>query len=166
MVITIRTINPLRYEQVTTLQKDIVDGLKQPVTLKVNQIFAEQLNPLIPPTPSRTPTMTVTSTPGPSPTATPTTTFTPTNTPTNTPTHALIEVLKPKVTDMLLYQSPGGPEIGVIKQGQGLTLLYGKKDYEGLVWVEVMDAEGRIGWLPEIYLKVVTATPEDTEDGQ
>jgi len=67
---------------------------------------------------------------------------------------------------MLLYQSPGGPEIGVIKQGQGLTLLYGKKDYEGLVWVEVMDAEGRIGWLPEIYLKVVTATPEATEDGQ
>ena len=58
-----------------------------------------------------------------------------------------------------LYQSPGGPVIGQLLPGQSLTVLYGRREYNGLVWVEVMDSDGRIGWIPEVYLKQVTLTP-------
>ena len=47
--------------------------------------------------------------------------------------------------------------IGQLRVGQWLTVLYGRQEYEGVIWVEVMDEEGRIGWLPEIYL-----LPSDT----
>lgn len=177
MVITVRTTAPLRYEQVVALQKGIVDGLNQSVSLKVNQVIAERLDPLVPPTPtftpapSFTPTLTLTFTPGPSPTITPSLTFTPTSTftptvtatftptPSNTPTPALAQVLNTVLPRLQLHQSPGGPVIGQMLPGQGLTLLYGRQESGGLVWVEVMDSEGRIGWIPEIYLRVVTATP-------
>jgi len=167
MVLTVRTTAPLRYEQVVALQKGIVDGLRRPVSLKVNQVFAEQLDPLIPPTPTSTPTTIPTSTPGPSPTitptplsptATPTATPTPMPTPTNTPTPALVQVVYAALPRMQLYQSPGGPVIGQVRTGQGLTLLYGRQAYNGLVWVEVMDSDGRVGWIPEIFLMIVTAT--------
>lgn len=49
--------------------------------------------------------------------------------------------------------------IGQIRPGQVLMLLYGKQESGGVIWVEVMDAEGRIGWIPEAYLHQVTATP-------
>jgi hypothetical protein len=171
MVITVQTTSPLRYEQVVALQQGIVDGLHQSVSLKVNQIFAEQLDPLIPPTPTFTPTITLTFTPGPSPTITPSPTLTPTftvtptptatftATPTNTPTPALVQALNTALPRLQLYQTPGGPVIGQIRQGQKLTLLYGNQEMGGLMWVEVMDTEGRIGWIPEIYLKLVTTTP-------
>jgi len=112
MIITVRTSTALRYEQVTALQRAIVDELQFPVSLKVNQIFAERLDPLIPPTQTLTPTLTPTNTPGPSPTVTATAT-------------------------------PG-------RQVSG-----------GLIWIEVMDSDGRIGWIPEIYLLMVTATPSN-----
>ena len=60
-----------------------------------------------------------------------------------------------------LYQSPNGPVIGQIRSGQVLTLLYGNQDLAGLIWVEVMDSEGRVGWIPEIYLNSITATPSN-----
>ncbi|MEP0806382.1 MAG: SH3 domain-containing protein [Chloroflexota bacterium] len=60
---------------------------------------------------------------------------------------------------MRLYQTPGGPVIGLLHSGQVLTLLYGRQEIGGLVWVEVRDDEGRVGWLPETYLSLVTATP-------
>ena len=58
-----------------------------------------------------------------------------------------------------LYQSPGGPEIGIVRQRQVLTLLYGRQEVDGLIWVEVMDEEGRVGWMPETYLALITVTP-------
>ncbi len=73
--ITIRTNTALRYEEVVSLQEAIVTGLNRPVSLRVEQVLAEELNPLIPPTPSSTPTATFTSTPGPSATPTPTQTL-------------------------------------------------------------------------------------------
>jgi uncharacterized hydrophobic protein (TIGR00271 family) len=167
MVITVRTTSPLLYEQVIALQKGIVDGLNQPVSLKVNQIFAERLDPLVPPTPTSTSTLAPTETPGPSPTitpsplppsATPTATLAPTITPTHTPTPALVQVANAGLPRLQLYQTPGGPVIGQIRQGQDLTLLYGKQELDGLTWVEVLDAEGRIGWIPQVYLRVATAT--------
>lgn len=164
MIITVRTNAPLRYEQVVELQKGIVNGLHRPVSLKVNQIFAERLDPLVPPTATPTPIPTFTNTPGPSPTNThtvipPTLTLTPTTTPSLTPTPALGEALNATPPRLQLYQSPNGPVIGQIHAKQTLTVLYGRQVVNGLAWVEVMDSEGRLGWIPEIYLLIVTLTP-------
>ena len=49
--------------------------------------------------------------------------------------------------------------IGQIRAGQMLTLLYSRQERDGLIWVEVMDDEGRIGWILEFYLIPVTLTP-------
>jgi len=167
MVITVRTNTPLRYEQVTELQKSIATNLQLPVSLKVNQVFAEQLDPLIPPTFTPTLTLTPTSTqvptntPGPSltPTFIPTATATLTVTPSSTPTPALVKVFNTNIPPLRLYQTPGGPVIGQIRSGQILTLLYGRQEVGGLIWVEVMDDDGRVGWMPEAYLQLITATP-------
>ncbi len=164
MVITVRTNAPLRYEQVVALQKGIVNGLHLPVSLKVNQIFAERLDPLVPPTATPTPIPTFTNTPGPSPTSThtvipPTITHSPTTTPSLTPTPALGQVLNATPPRLQLYQSPNGAVIGQLRTRQPLTVLYGRQVVNGLAWIEVMDSEGRIGWIPEIYLLIVTLTP-------
>jgi uncharacterized hydrophobic protein (TIGR00271 family) len=169
MVLVVRTSRGLRYEQVIELQKAIVDDLQRPVSLKVNQIFAEQLDPLIPPTPTLTPTLTPTHTLGPSPTATatytPTATFTPTITSTSTATSTpgLAQSVNTGFPRLQMYQRPNGPVIGQIRPGQMLTLLYGRQEAGGMIWVEVMDGDGRIGWVPDIYLKMVTATPSINE---
>jgi hypothetical protein len=73
-----------------------------------------------------------------------------------------VQVLNTALPRLQLYQTPGGPVIGQIRPGQGLTLLYGRQEADGLIWVQVMDLEGRIGWIPEIYLELVTATPSPT----
>jgi uncharacterized hydrophobic protein (TIGR00271 family) len=161
MVITIRTNTPLRYEQVTELQRSIATSLQRAVSLKVNQVLAEQFNPLIPPTFTPTLTPTPTNTPGPSPTATfiLTATATFTVTPSTTPTPGLVQVVNTAIPQLRIYQSPGGPIIGQIRAGQVLTLLYGRQEFGGLIWVEVMDEEGRIGWIPEIYLIQIAPTP-------
>lgn len=159
MVITIRTHTALRYEQVVALQEAIVAGLNRPVSLKVEQVFAEQLDPLIPPTPTPTPLPTSTPTPGPSPTPTATPTATPTVTPSPTPTPAQGQVMLPTLPSLLIYQSPGGPVIGTLQEGEVLTILYGRQVYDGLLWVQVQDEEGRLGWVPRIYLTLVTPEP-------
>jgi uncharacterized hydrophobic protein (TIGR00271 family) len=160
MVITLRSSTPLSYQQVVELQKNIVASLKQPVSLKVNQVFAEQLDPLIPPTP--TPTLKFTATPSSIPTLTPSITSSPTRTPTLTPTPALVQAGVAPLPSLKLYQTPGGPVIGQINNGQTLSLLYGKQDLDGVIWVQVIDNEGRIGWVPEVYIRLVTPTPSRT----
>lgn len=64
---------------------------------------------------------------------------------------------------MYIYQSPGGPAIGSLRPRQVLKKLYREQVYQGLVWVEVMDADGRIGWIPALYASIIlptsTATP-------
>ena len=80
--LTIRTNKALSHYQVITLQEALVSRLDQPVSLIVNQVIAELLDPLHPPT--ATPTSTLG--PSPTPTLTPTVTVTPTATHTNTPT--------------------------------------------------------------------------------
>jgi hypothetical protein len=174
IVMTIRTNNPLRYEQVIALQESIVTSLNQPVSLRVNQIFAERLDPLIPPTATHTPSPTLTFTPGPSPTRTFTTTatatftstatatFLPTATITSTATPAQARVFLTGVPLLRLYQSPGGPVIGTLRSNQLLTVLPEEVVYEYLVWVKVIDEEGRQGWVPKIYVYQLTATPTAT----
>lgn len=160
LVITAQTGVPLKYEQVVALQKAIATELQQQVTLRINQVFAERLDPLVPPTFTATPTPTLTFTPGPSPTATLTPSPVPTLTPspTSTPTPANVQIVSTILPKMNLYQSPGGPVIGAIRVGQNLTQLYGREELNGIIWAQVVDDEGRVGWLPEVYLKQVTPT--------
>ena len=160
MVITLRSSTPLSYQQVVDLQKNIVAVLKQPVSLKVNQVLAEQLDPLIPPT--STHTLRLTNTPSATSTATASVTPTPTHTPTQTPTPALVEAGVAPLSLLRLYQSPGGPVIRQIYTGEVLSLLYAKQELNGVVWVQVIDEEGIVGWVPEIYLQLVTPPPSQT----
>jgi uncharacterized hydrophobic protein (TIGR00271 family) len=174
--ITLRTRQTLRYEQVVALQEDLVQRLNQSVSLRVNQIFADRLDPLIPPTATLTPTHTATFTPGPSPTATSTRTATATASPTATATNTPTDTPTPSPTATAtttpaaglvrwatqpvvgIYQYPGGPLIGLLYYGQSITILNGLQDYGGHLWVQVEDEEGRIGWTLQVYLVTVTPT--------
>jgi len=164
LTVTLRVSKQLRYEDVTQMQQDIALQLQRPVSIVVNQVVAAKLDPLIPPTFTITPTaptFTATATYTPTVTATYTATSTPIPpTPTATPQLAQIPRTVGKTLD--LVQQPGGPSIGKIKPGDFVTVLYGTRVLDGLVWWEVMDAEGRIGWLPQIEMTVVTLTPTPT----
>jgi len=178
--IVIRTLKALNYADSVALQEEIANRLQQPVAIAISQVFVARLDPLIPPTPTPTPTATLTFTSGPSPTRTststptathtptPTETFTPTPsptdtaTPTSTPTPAIAKAFKTAIPGMRLLQFPGGPEIGFLQSGQILIVLYGEQIVDGLVWIEVQDAEGRIGWIPKVYLQLITLTPTIT----
>ena len=168
--LTVRTSKPLLYEDVNQMQQDIALRLQRPVSVVVNQIFASKLDPLVPPTLTITPTFTSTPTPV---TSTPTSTYTPSSTPTVTPSKTPIPPTPTatpslaRITDTTgrlldLVQSPGGPSIGKLRNGDYITVLYGNEVFEGLVWLEVMDKDGRIGWIPQINLSVVTLTPTVT----
>jgi uncharacterized hydrophobic protein (TIGR00271 family) len=188
--ITVRTFQPLLYVDSVNLQKEIGVGLRETSVLKegdefqvtINQVLAAKLDPLIPPTltPSFTPTRTFT--PGPSPlptntptvtpspttlptyTETPTATSSPTATPSATPTPALVEVLNTNLPGLYLRQWPVGPVISPgLRNRSSLTLLYGYEILNGLVWVEVRDGEGRVGWIPMTYLRVITPTPNTSD---
>jgi uncharacterized hydrophobic protein (TIGR00271 family) len=173
MTLTVRTAHSLSYEDVVELQKNIALRLQHPVAVVVNQVVAAQLNPLVPPTFTITPTFTATPTPV---TLTPTSTFTmtPSLTPSRTPTPTATNTLTPTPTPSLarvwntggrgvkLRQSPAGPVIGTLQEGSYVRVLYGSEVFDGLVWLEVMDTEGRLGWMPQVYLIVVTLTPSAT----
>ncbi len=152
----------------------------------INQILYIPLDPGIPPTatntplPTNTPTNTATVTPGPSPTPTntttpsptvtfiptatdtPTPTRTPTPTPTFTPTTASGFVIGSTFPGIQLRQTPAGPIIAHLRIGQPVTVLYGLESHGGLIWVEVMDDQGRIGWIPQVYLLIVSPQPSQT----
>ena len=181
--LVVRTLKPLLYEDSVELQKALAERLQRPVAVVINQVFAAALDPLVPPTFTPTPTITLTYTPGPSPTPTVTRTLrpsitvtvvhtdtpTPTNTPTNTltPTSTTTPYPAQVVNTQLpgyysLRQSAGGPEIARIRNLQLLTVLYGYEIVDGMVWIEVIDEEGRVGWIPQIYLATITPTPSDT----
>ena len=168
--LTVRTSEPLSYEDVNRMQQDIAVRLQKPVSVVVNQIFASKLDPLIPPTLTITPTFTSTPTPV---TVTSTSTYTPTVTATNTPsatpvpptftpTPSLARITDTNGRILDLVQTPGGPSIGRLRSGDYVTVLYGSRVLDGLVWIEVMDKDGRIGWIPQINISVVTLTPTVT----
>jgi uncharacterized hydrophobic protein (TIGR00271 family) len=184
--ITLRTRALLVHSDSQNLKENIEIQLQQPVQLVIQQTQAFELDPAIPPTftptptASNTPTSTPTFTPGPSPTATathtptqrpthtatPTATSTPTLTPTatstHTPTTAAGQVVNNLFPGIQLRQSPGGPVIATLRIGDPLTVLYGLETSGGLVWVEVQDSFGRIGWIPQVYLLINTPVPTST----
>lgn len=180
--LVVRTNRALSYSDSVEFQKSLADRLQQPVAIVIDQIFAEKLDPLVPPTTTPSPTFTRTFTPGPSytPTSTstktatitqtvqPTITRTATNTPTplssptstNSPAAALVkEVL---ISELFIRQYPQGPKIGDAIPGQGVTILHSTQVVGDLVWIKVRDPDGRVGWIPSINLKEVTLTPTIT----
>ena len=82
-----------------------------------------------------------------------------TNTPTTTPTPSLAEVDHTLGRGLRLRQYPEGPIIGTMREGDPLIVLYGIEIVDGLVWIEVMDKDGRIGWVPQMFTTIVTITP-------
>jgi uncharacterized hydrophobic protein (TIGR00271 family) len=177
----VRTLKPLLYEDSVALQIALAERLQRPVAVVINQVFAAALDPLVPPTFTPTPTHTLTYTPGPSPTPTSTRTLRPTltatvintdtPTPTNTPTNTLTptstttpfpaQVVNTQLPGYSLRQWAAGPEIARIRNLQLLTVLYGYEIVDGMVWIEVIDEEGRVGWIPQVYLVTITPTPSE-----
>jgi uncharacterized hydrophobic protein (TIGR00271 family) len=171
MEITVLVSQSLRHSNSVELQNAIAGRLQRTVQLKINQVYAAQLDPLIPPTltptlrvsPSPTLTPTITSTPAVSDTPTPTPTITPTPTPTMTftptPQIAIIQDTEYRV-EILAF--PNGPNIGYIYRHQPFQVLYGSRIIDGWVWIEVQDQEGRVGWIPQFRVQIVTLTPTQT----
>jgi uncharacterized hydrophobic protein (TIGR00271 family) len=173
MELTLRTNEPLQYQDSVALQEAITGRLQAPVEMVINQVFAAQLDPKVPPTlsptptpgPSPTPTRTATptptrtATPSPSPSSTATPSATPT--PTVTPTPAIARIANTQGLGLRLRQFPEGPIIGTLRQGEQVVVLYGYEIIGGLAWIEIIDQEGRRGWVPEMYLTIIlpTATP-------
>ncbi len=181
--ITVRTASLLDYADMLDLRDAIGSRLQadallfegQEFQLLLNQFQAQRLNPQIPPTATHTPTVTHTPTRGPSPTVTasvtpsatptelpsatpfPTETATPLPTATGTPTIYPGYVADKYFPGLQLRQSPGGPAIASLRAGEALIVLYGQEIADGLVWIEVQDTTGRIGWIPQVY--VLTQTP-------
>ncbi|MFC1975243.1 TIGR00341 family protein [Chloroflexota bacterium] len=164
-------------------QAHVLD-LDQPLALVLIIIPTTALDPRVPPTWTPTPTFSPTSTPGPTPTPTntPTSTATPTRTPTasptptdtptptNTPTAtstptptstptstpALGVVANTRGQGVKLRWTPGGPVADAFPEGTQVTVLYGRTtDDDGVEWVEVMDAQGRKGWIALDYLVIL-----------
>ncbi len=171
MNMTLRSPRPLFYQDSIALQDAIVGRLHQPVELVINSVIVSRLDPKIPPTLTPTPTMgpsptptrtaTPTSTTTPTPTQTPTNTATPTatSTPTTTPTPSVALVAQTLGRGLRLRQFPEGPIISTMREGDPLIVLYGIEIVNGLVWIEVQDKDGRIGWVPQMYTAIVTITP-------
>jgi len=174
---TVQSNINLTQSQVVDLQEALVLQLDHPVALILNHIRSEKLDPLLPPTSTPTPTLgpsptktntptytqTATATPDP-PTMTPTSTFTLTPTeipPTATPRLALV-IYSGVPPYYNLFQEPGGPVIAQLAINERLYDLNETTTYDGLVWVKVMDEDGRIGWFPQKYLLYPTPTPSLT----
>jgi uncharacterized hydrophobic protein (TIGR00271 family) len=179
--VTIRSNRPPTYSQVVNLQEALVAQLNKPVALNLDHIRSETLDPLIPPTLTPTVTLTYTQTPGPSPTPTSSPTSTPTQTPTSTstptdlptPTETIIPLTPTPRSAMVvnygvppyyyLYQEPGGPVIASLRLNSTILDLNETQVFEGIIYVFVQDDEGRIGWLPQMYIQYPTSVPVATE---
>ena len=184
----VRTNHALIHREATELQDSISLRLSeaglisedQSVQLIINQIFAQKLDPEVPPTPTTTPTLTSSPTLGPSPTATAsvtprptiTATATETSTPTATPTATATAtstttpypgyVTRVTFPGMELRQWPAGPVIASLRVGDALIVLHGIDVVDGLVWIQVEDEEGRVGWIPQVYVLTLTPTATNT----
>jgi uncharacterized hydrophobic protein (TIGR00271 family) len=170
MNITLRTSRPLIYQDSVELQEAIAGRLQRPVELIINDVIATRLDPKVPPTLTPTPTLgpspTPTATATPTSTVTHTPTLTSTNTatatasptPTITPTPSLGRVANTLGRGLRLRQFPEGPIIGTLRERDPLTILYGREIAGGIVWIEVIDAEGRYGWIPEMFTAIITPT--------
>jgi hypothetical protein len=133
------------------------------LALSLSVVPNSVLDPEIPPTltptstlgPTPTATITVTLSPTWVPTAT--ATLTPTLTPTSTP--SILRVYRTDGLGVNLRSEPFGAIIGRLAEGSQLTQLYATQIVDGLVWAQVIDGKGRMGWVPLYYTRLVTLTP-------
>ncbi|HKJ28246.1 MAG TPA: DUF389 domain-containing protein [Anaerolineales bacterium] len=165
--ITVLVSSTLRYANSIELQNAIAERLQRTVQLKISQVTVAELDPLVPPTPTptayiaptETPTLTITPTLTLTlrPTRTSTPTFTPTPTVTLTPTPQVGVLTAVRGVPIMAF--PGGPEIGYLYRNQMYLVLYAQQMYEGNLWIQVQDLNGRIGWIPQEAGALVTETP-------
>ena len=66
------------------------------------------------------------------------------------------------IPGLKLRQYPGGPVIASLRDGETITVLYRQQIFNGLVWIEVQDINGRVGWIPQVYLSIYTPVPSGT----
>jgi hypothetical protein len=112
-----------------------------------------------PPTPTPTLTPTPTSPPptiGPSPTPTPPPTATPTQAPASpTPQPQTATVTGAGSLGLRLRDAPNGNLIDYLPDGTVVTLLDGTATTDdGLEWRQVIDSQGREGWVAVLYITV------------
>ncbi len=170
--ITLRTPKRLYYGDVDALQESLAVRLQETIAIIVNQIIADKLDPLIPPTFTSTPTLLVSSS---TPTASSTSTHTPTSTSTFTPTPTFTLTPTPETAKIQnvftnynqcleLRQGAGftRPVIGRVYNGNYISVQYEEQTVKGLVWLQIKDKDGRLGWLPKICINPVTLTPTRT----
>lgn len=164
------------YEDVVELQDDLGVSLLDTdlnfssLSLSLTVIPSSRLDPRIPPTFTPTPTLgptptsTITHTPTSTSTQIPTSTSSPepTSTPTQTPTPSLLVVSNTDGRGLQLRTEPFGADLARMREGTQLIMLYGYQIEGGLVWIEVMDPDGRIGWVPQFYTYLITLTPSPT----
>ena len=171
--ITIISKTELLHVDSMLIQETVAAELQRTVKLKIKQVIAAELDPSIPPTqtptpkpgitPSATPTLIpFTATPSPTQTFTATSTYTPTFTPTFTPTYGVAVIYQVYGSGVNLRAFPEGPEIGWLRNGDKVSVLYGYEILNGWVWIEVQDGEGRIGWIPQFMTALITETPTRT----
>jgi uncharacterized hydrophobic protein (TIGR00271 family) len=113
-------------------------------------------------TPTPTPTPTATSTSTPTPTATSTSTPTPTWTatptwtpsPTPTPTPILVRVGGTGGLGVWMYRDPGldSTKIRAWHEGARMVIVGGPVPLDGYLWIQVVDPQGTLGWIPDVYL--------------
>lgn len=163
--VTLLVTTPLRHANSVEMQDAIARRLQRTVQLRINQVNYAQLDPLVPPTLTPTPEIAETSTSTATMTLTPTSTLTPTVTPTATPVPTATYTPTPQTalledrSSLALLAYPGGPEIGLLRRNMPFKVLHGREIYAGWVWIEVQDADGLVGWVPEFLTYTVTETP-------
>jgi len=178
--ITLRSSTPPTYAQVITLQEALVAHLEKSVSLIVNHIRAETLDPLVPPTPTPTQLSTDAAQAGSSPDNTPTSGISPSttaSTPTAIQSATLTQTLEQSTPQPVivvtadippyssLYQEPGGAVIAGVTLNEMLYDLEETLVYDGLVWIKVMNEAQQMGWIPQLYLGTLTPAPTPTDEG-
>jgi len=169
--VTLRASRQPFYQEVVDFQSGIATRLQRPVALHLVVIPMTVLDPLVPPThtptPTSGPTATATKTPAPTatltptpsetpmPTFTPTTSATPTYTATSTPHPA--RIVGTGGRGVFLRVSPGGEVLpgAFLDEGASIFLLYQRQELNGIVWLQVRDAQGREGWVKAMFVLLV-----------
>ena len=100
--------------------------------------------------PTDAPTATAPPTLGPS--ATPTSTSTPTVAPTPAPVHAVVSGTGN--AGLMLRETPKGPIVGGLYEGQRVELFDQRQVVDGVEWAFVRGENGQAGWVVSMYLEL------------
>jgi len=161
--ITLRSETSFMYEDVVALQQELATRLQRTIAVRVNVIPSLQLDPLVPPTHTATPTLGPTPTPTATSSHTATSTAMPTNTPnptatiTNTATPVSLVIANTGSDVLRLRAFPEGPQIGYLRPGDIFLRLYEQELVNGMVWIRILDQDGRTGWVPEYYTEQLSS---------